>query len=208
MSGYFITFEGSEGCGKTTQINALAKRLREKGKIVQITREPGGTLIGEKIRNLLQDPTHEDKISALTELLLFSASRSQLITNVIKPALSRGEIVISDRFIDSTLVYQGLGRNIGLKIVQEINKIVVDSIEPNLTILLDIDAEIGIKRAKNRQNGQLDRIEKESLSFFQLIRDGYLNLAKNSHGRIKVIDGLLTMEQIENRIWEIIKNQI
>ena len=166
MSGYFITFEGSEGCGKTTQINALAKRLREKGKIVQITREPGGTLIGEKIRNLLQDPTHEDKISALTELLLFSASRSQLITNVIKPALSRGEIVISDRFIDSTLVYQGLGRNIGLKIVQEINKIVVDSIEPNLTILLDIDAEIGIKRAKNRQNGQLDRIEKESLSFF------------------------------------------
>ena len=112
MSGYFITFEGSEGCGKTTQIEALAKALESQGKTVLITREPGGTLIGEKIRNLLQDPSHENEISDMAELLLFSASRAELIASRIQPALKRGEIVICDRFYDSTYVYQGLGRAI------------------------------------------------------------------------------------------------
>ena len=132
MSGYFITFEGSEGCGKTTQIEALAKALEAQGKTVLITREPGGTLIGEKIRNLLQDPSHKNEISDMAELLLFSASRAELIASRIQPALKRGEIVICDRFYDSTYVYQGLGRAIGMEIVEQLNQITVGTLKPDL----------------------------------------------------------------------------
>jgi dTMP kinase len=137
VNGYFITFEGSEGCGKTTQIEALAKALEAEGKTVLITREPGGTVIGEKIRNLLQDPSHENAISDMTELLLFSASRAELIASRIQPALERGEIVICDRFYDSTYVYQGLGRAIDMNIVEQLNQITVGPLKPDLTILLD-----------------------------------------------------------------------
>ena len=207
MRGYFITFEGSEGCGKTTQINALAKRFEDEGRTVQITREPGGTIIGEKIRDLLQDPINKNSINPLTELLLFSASRSELITSVIQPALSRGEIVISDRFTDSTLVYQGLARSIGIPTVQQLNKITIGTLKPDLTILLDLDTEIGIKRAMERQSGKLDRIETESLDFFETIRKGYLELAKNEPNRIKIINGILSISEIETQIWEIIKGK-
>ncbi|RCL30780.1 MAG: dTMP kinase [Puniceicoccaceae bacterium] len=205
LSGYLITFEGSEGCGKTTQINALAKRLEDQGKTVQITREPGGTVIGEKIRGLLQDPEHSNEISALTELLLFSASRSQLISSVIRPALERGEIVISDRFYDSTLVYQGLGRSIDRSLIEQVNTLTVGSLVPDLTILLDLDAEVGIARAKQRQSGELDRIETESLEFFQAVREGYLKLAKAEADRFIVLDGLLPVDQIEEQVWQAIK---
>ena len=167
MSGYFITFEGSEGCGKTTQIEALAKALEAQGETVLITREPGGTLIGEKIRNLLQDPGHKNEISDMAELLLFSASRAELIASRIQPALKKGEIVICDRFYDSTYVYQGLGRAIGMEIVEQLNQITVGTLKPDLTILLDLDAKVGIDRAKSRQSGELDRIENESLAFFE-----------------------------------------
>lgn len=208
LSGYLITFEGSEGCGKTTQINALAKRLEGQGKTVQITREPGGTVIGEKIRELLQDPKHSNEISALTELLLFSASRSQLISSVIQPALERGEIVISDRFYDSTLVYQGLGRSIDRSLIEQINTLTVGSLVPDLTILLDLDAEVGIARAKQRQSGELDRIETESLEFFQAVREGYLKLAEAEADRFIVLDGLLPVDQIEEQVWQAIKASI
>jgi dTMP kinase len=207
VNGYFITFEGSEGCGKTTQIEALAKALEAQGKTVLITREPGGTLIGEKIRNLLQDPSHKNDISDMTELLLFSASRAELITSRIQPALSRGEIVICDRFYDSTFVYQGLGRAIDMNIVEQLNQITVGTLKPNLTILLDLDAKIGIERAKSRQSGELDRIENESLAFFEAVRNGYLELAKKEPERFKTIDGLLSVDAIKKIIWDTVVDQ-
>lgn len=208
MNGYFITFEGSEGCGKTTQIEALAKALEAEGKTVLITREPGGTVIGEKIRNLLQNPSHENAISDMTELLLFSASRAELIASRIQPALERGEIVICDRFYDSTYVYQGLGRAIDMKIVEQLNQITVGPLKPDLTILLDLDAKIGIERAKSRQSGELDRIENESLDFFEAVREGYLALAKKETERFKIIDGLLSVDEIKAIIWETVENKL
>lgn len=207
MNGYFITFEGSEGCGKTTQIEALAKALEAQGKTVLITREPGGTLIGEKIRNLLQDQSHKNDISDMTELLLFSASRAELITSRIQPALARGEIVICDRFYDSTFVYQGLGRAIDMNIVEQLNQITVGTLKPDLTILLDLDAKIGIERAKSRQSGELDRIENESLAFFEAVRNGYLELAKKEPERFKTIDGLLSVDAIKKIIWDTVVDQ-
>jgi dTMP kinase len=207
VNGYFITFEGSEGCGKTTQIEALAKALEAQGKTVLITREPGGTLIGEKIRNLLQDQSHKNDISDMTELLLFSASRAELITSRIQPALSRGEIVICDRFYDSTFVYQGLGRAIDMNIVEQLNQITVGTLKPDLTILLDLDAKIGIERAKSRQSGELDRIENESLAFFEAVRNGYLELAKKEPERFKTIDGLLSVDAIKKIIWDTVVDQ-
>ena len=207
MNGYFITFEGSEGCGKTTQIEALAKALEAQGKTVLITREPGGTLIGEKIRDLLQDPSHKGNISDMTELLLFSASRAELINCRIQPALARGEIVICDRFYDSTFVYQGLGRAIDINIVEQLNQITVGKLKPDLTILLDLDAKIGIERAKSRQSGALDRIENESLAFFEAVRNGYLVLAKKEPERFKTIDGLLSVDAIKKIIWDTIKDK-
>lgn len=207
MSGYFITFEGSEGCGKTTQIEALAKALEAQGKTVLITREPGGTLIGEKIRNLLQDPGHENEISDMAELLLFSASRAELIASRIQPALKRGEIVICDRFYDSTYVYQGLGRAIDMEIVEQLNQITVGTLKPDLTILLDLDAKVGIDRAKSRQSGELDRIENESLAFFEAVRNGYLELAKKEPERFKTIDGLLSVDAIKAIIWDTVETK-
>ena len=207
MSGYFITFEGSEGCGKTTQIEALAKALEAQGKTVLITREPGGTLIGEKIRNLLQDPSHKNEISDMAELLLFSASRAELIASRIQPALKRGEIVICDRFYDSTYVYQGLGRAIGIEIVEQLNQITVGTLKPDLTILLDLDAKVGIERAKSRQSGELDRIENESLVFFEAVRNGYLELAKKEPERFKIIDGLLSVDAIKAIIWDTVETK-
>jgi len=208
VNGYFITFEGSEGCGKTTQIEALAKALEAEGKTVLITREPGGTIIGEKIRDLLQDPSHDNAISDMTELLLFSASRAELIASRIQPALDRGEIVICDRFYDSTYVYQGLGRAIDMNIVEQLNQITVGSLKPDLTILLDLDAKIGIQRAKSRQSGELDRIENESLAFFEAVREGYLELAKKETERFKIINGLLSVDQIKAIIWETVENKL
>ena len=207
MSGYFITFEGSEGCGKTTQIEALAKALEAKGKTVFITREPGGTLIGEKIRNLLQDPSLKNEISDMAELLLFSASRAELIASRIQPALKRGEIVICDRFYDSTYVYQGLGRAIGMDIVEQLNQMTVGTLKPDLTILLDLDAKVGIERAKSRQSGELDRIENESITFFEAVRNGYLELAQKEPERFKTIDGLLSVDAIKEIVWDTVENK-
>jgi dTMP kinase len=207
VSGYFITFEGSEGCGKTTQIEALAKAFNSMGKTVVITREPGGTLIGEKIRNLLQDPSYKNEISDITELLLFCASRAELIASCIQPALDRGEIVICDRFYDSTYVYQGLGRAIEMDTVEKLNQITVGTLKPDLTILLDLDTKIGIQRAKNRQSGELDRIENESLAFFEAVRNGYLEIAKKEPARFKVIDGELSVATIQEMIWETVKSK-
>jgi len=208
VSGQLITFEGSEGCGKTTQIAMLAKRLEAQGKTVRITREPGGTSIGEKIRSLLQDPANAGEISPTTELLLFSAARAELIKQLIKPALERGEIVICDRFYDSTFVYQGIARSIDLEVINQLKTIAVGSLKPNLTILLDLDAEVGIKRAEERQSGTLDRIEAESLEFFKSVRQAYLDLAKHQTDRFTVINGELSVEAIEAIVWSNVERKL
>ena len=208
MSGQLITFEGSEGCGKTTQIAMLAMRLEAQGKTVRITREPGGTLIGEKIRSLLQDPANTGEISPTTELLLFSAARAELIEQLIKPALERDEVVICDRFYDSTFVYQGIARSIDLEVINQLKAIAVGPFKPDLTLLLDLDAEVGIKRAEERQSGTLDRIEAESLEFFKSVRQAYLNLAKDEPDRFTVINGELSVEAIEAIVWSTVEGKL
>lgn len=207
MAGVFITFEGSEGCGKTTQIKSLSDKLKTLGKNVEITREPGGTQIGESIRHLLQDPLNADKITPITELLLFSACRSELSERIIKPALARGDFVVCDRFYDSTYVYQGIGRSLNLSYIEQLKTISVGTLIPDLTIILDLNASTGLERAENRQSGTLDRIEAESLQFFEKIRQGYLDLAKSEPERFFVIDGSLSVEAIESIIWDEIKKR-
>lgn len=202
MSGIFITFEGTEGCGKSTQIQSLAKRLKASGKQVEITREPGGTDIGETLRKLLQSPENEGQISPITELLLFSACRAELTEQVIKPAINRGDFVICDRFYDSTFVYQGIGRSLNHSFIKQLKNIAVGTLTPNLTFVLDLDAKAGLDRAHSRQSGSLDRIESESLEFFEQIRDGYLAIAKAEPNRFCVIDASLSIESIEAIIWK------
>ena len=207
MAGVFITFEGSEGCGKTTQIKSLSNKLKTLGKNVEITREPGGTQIGESIRHLLQDPFNADKITPITELLLFSACRSELSERIIKPALARGDFVVCDRFSDSTYVYQGIGRSLNLSYIEQLKTISVGTLIPDLTIILDLNASTGLERAENRQSGTLDRIEAESLQFFEKIRQGYLDLAKSEPERFFIIDGSLSVQEIESIIWDEVKKR-
>lgn len=207
MAGVFITFEGSEGCGKTTQIKSLSNKLKTLGKNVEITREPGGTQIGESIRHLLQDPLNADKITPITELLLFSACRSELSERIIKPALARGDFVVCDRFYDSTYVYQGIGRSLNLSYIEQLKTISVGTLIPDLTFILDLNASTGLERAENRQSGTLDRIEAESLQFFEKIRQGYLDLAKSEPERFFIIDGSLSVQEIESIIWDEVKKR-
>jgi dTMP kinase len=207
VAGVFITFEGSEGCGKTTQIKSLSNKLKTLGNNVEITREPGGTQIGESIRHLLQDPLNADKITPITELLLFSACRSELSERIIKPALARGDFVVCDRFYDSTYVYQGIGRSLNLSYIEQLKTISVGTLIPDLTIILDLNASTGLERAENRQSGTLDRIEAESLQFFEKIRQGYLDLAKSEPERFFIIDGSLSIQEIESIIWDEVKKR-
>lgn len=202
MSGLFITFEGTEGCGKSTQIEALSVHLKKSGHNVSIYREPGGTDIGETIRTILQSPSNLGKISPITELLLFTACRAELSDQLIKPALKRGEIVICDRFYDSTYVYQGIGRSLDKSIIEQLKNMAVGPLKPDLTFVLDLDAELGLQRARSRQSGELDRIESESLSFFEQIRQGYLDLAKSEPNRFCVLDASQSIKAIEALIWQ------
>jgi dTMP kinase len=186
-TGLFITFEGSEGCGKSTQIRRIAEKLRAGGREVISLREPGGTPIGERIRNLLQ---YDDDASAMTseaELLLFAASRAQLVREVIRPALERGAVVLCDRFFDSTTVYQGVARALPAAEVAAINVFAVGSTLPDLTLLLDLDAAEGRLRASLRK-GPVDRMEQEGGEFYEAVRCGYLELAQKNPSRIVVID--------------------
>ena len=208
MNGKLITFEGIEGCGKSTQINKLSENLKKIGKDIIVLREPGGTIIGEKIREILQDPSNSNKINPITELLLFSAARAELTNSVIKPAMHSGKIVICDRYFDSTYAYQGKGRSINLSTIEELKRISVDLIEPDLTIILDVNERIGLERARNRGSGNLDRIELESISFFKSVRSGYLEIANLNKSRCSIIDGTLPLEQIEELILEKVKAKL
>jgi dTMP kinase len=202
MTGLFITFEGGEGCGKSTQIAALKARLEALGKTVVQTREPGGTALGESVRNLLQYDDAGQGMSPEAELLLFAASRAQHVRELIAPAIAEGQIVLCDRFLDSTTVYQGVARAIDSKKVDTINQFAIGDTNPDLTILIDLPPEIGLARVHARSDGQLDRMEKEAIGFFQAVRQGYLDLAKSEPKRFLVLDGSQSVEELETQIWQ------
>ena len=208
MTGLFITFEGTEGCGKSTQINALAARLQDQGQQVLQTREPGGTPLGEAVRNLLQHDEAGAGMSPEAELLLFTASRAQLTRERILPAIAKGEIVLCDRFMDSTTVYQGVARQINTQAVATINRFAVGEARPDLTILIDLPPEVGMARVHARSDGQLDRIEQEAIEFFQAVRAGYLKLAESEPERFLVLDGSASVEVLEQQIWAAVQPRL
>lgn len=201
-NGILISFEGSEGCGKSTQIRRLADRLEEiDHRDVVVTREPGGTVIGEDIRHLLMHAESSKKITPETELLLFAASRAQLVREIIFPAIQDGKIVLCDRFLDSTTVYQGVARQIADDPITQINAFAVGDVVPDLTVILDIPAEVGLERIKHRVSDMPDRMEQENVEFYGKVREGYLHLAKSLPDRFFVVDGLGEVDDIEILIW-------
>lgn len=200
MKGYFISFEGGEGCGKSTQIKALAKNLEARGREVLLTREPGGTPLGEALRNLIQHDSEGQAMCSQAELLLFAASRAQLAREVIQPALDAGKIVLCDRYLDSTTVYQGVARALDPAEVAAINQFATGTVRPHCTLLLDLDPETGLERVQARSKGALDRMEREPLEFFQTVRQGYLDLAAGEPKRFHVFDASLDPETLSQQI--------
>ncbi|MCQ2391801.1 MAG: dTMP kinase [Kiritimatiellae bacterium] len=190
MRGKFITFEGPEGGGKSTHVRELADALRAEGHKVLVTREPGGTRLAEKIRGLVREEIEDPPVTR-SEVLLFLASRAQVVANVIKPALARGEWVICDRFADSTFAYQGYGRGIDVQLLKNFNDFATEGLVPDLTILLDVPPEVSRARLAARQAAtatQADRIEQAGEEFHRRLRDGFLELARAEPNRFAVID--------------------
>ena len=200
-TGVLISFEGSEGSGKSTQIARLAKRLQEHGRDVLSTREPGGTEIGEQIRNIIVHNSKGDEMCAETELLLFAAARAQLVRENIAPALLRGAIVLSDRFLDSSTVYQGIGRNLAMGPVNQINRFAVGNVMPDITVVIDVPTDVSLARIRQRASDLPDRMERENIDFYEKVREGYLVLAKGMPERFIVIDGTKSEDAIEKQIW-------
>src|SRR5881392_2468685 len=198
----FITFEGSEGSGKSTQADRLAAHLQRCDIPHLLTREPGGTPIGESIRDLLQFAPHNSNMTAETELLLFEASRSQLVREVIKPALERGLCVIADRFFDSTTVYQGAARKLDREMVERLNAFAVGDCIPNVTFVLDIDAATAKSRMQKPRRP--DRMEQEPEEFYENVREAYRELATRDPNRVVLINGSRGADVIENEIWEVV----
>ena len=202
----FITFEGSEGCGKSTQVRLLSERLTKAGVPLLVTREPGGTPIGEQIRHLLQFAPESVAMTPETELLLFEASRSQLVRQIIQPALERGTVVISDRFADSTTVYQGVARRLDQEMVGHLNNFAVGNCWPDLTFVLDVDVETAHARMMRRVRPAtgIDRMEQEPMKFYEAVCEAYRELAEREPHRIKLIDGTRSIAKVEQEIWDII----
>ncbi len=198
----FITFEGTEGCGKSTQVKRLAARLEKLNIPFLVTREPGGTPIGETIRDLLQYAPQGTGMTATTELLLFEASRSQLVREVIQPALARGVCVISDRFFDSTTVYQGIARQLEAEMVTLLNSIAVGDCLPDLTLVLDVDEKTAQERMQKPRKP--DRMEQEPAEFYERVRMAYRELAVSEPKRIVLLDGGKTPEELGAVVWQTI----
>lgn len=197
--GRFISFEGPEGSGKTTHMQRLEDTLKKQGIQVITTREPGGTKLGEAVREILQFDKAGETPCPRTELLLFLASRAQIVDTVIEPALAAGTWVLCDRFCDSTIAYQGYGRNLGAEKVTELNSFATNGLMPDTTILLDIPPEVSAQRVADR-NGATDRFEQEEISFHKTLRDGFLELATQNPTRIKVINSLQEVEEVATNI--------
>lgn len=207
-AGKLISFEGSEGSGKSTQITRLAAHLQKIGREVVATREPGGTEIGEQIRNIIVHNSRGDEMCPETELLLFTAARAQVVREVIAPALHRGAVVLSDRYLDSSTVYQGIARNLAPGPVSEINQFAVGNIMPDLTIVIDVPTEVSLARIRQRASDLPDRMERENISFYTKVREGYLLLAKQWPGRVVVLDGTLTPDQLDQKVWAAVEPRL
>ena len=205
--GLFITFEGTEGCGKSTQIALLAERLRALGQRVRTLREPGGTLIGEEIRHTLKHSEHNHAMTAETELLLMNASRAQIVREVIRPALAAGEMVLCDRFYDSTMAYQGYGRELDLEKVKSVIDFAVGGTKPDLTLFLHVPPEVSAERLRSRQSTLgfvRDRIEEADRKFFERVAHGYGVVAAAEPQRVKFVNGAQPVEVVCATIWDIV----
>jgi dTMP kinase len=198
MKGKFITFEGSEGCGKSTQSEMLFRYLKAKGAKVIYLREPGGVKLSEEIRRLLLDP--KSRISAEAETLLYMAARAQVVEEIIKPALKTGKTVVCDRFQDSTIAYQGYGLGVDIKLIKSLGNFATQGIKPDLTIFLDLPVERGLKHRNNYK----DRIEQRSMSYHEKVRSGYLAIAREEPQRIKIVKVLEDKFATQNKIREIV----
>ena len=208
MRGKFITFEGPEGGGKSTHVRELAEQLRAEGKTVLVTREPGGTRLAELIRGLVREEVEDPPVTRC-EVLLFIAARAQVVSEVIRPALARGEWVICDRFADSTFAYQGYGRGIDVGLLKNFNDFATEGLVPDLTILLDVPPETSKARLAERQAAtatSADRIEQAGDMFHRRLRDGFLELAKAEPDRFVVIDSSGPREEVSDRVWSAVRN--
>jgi dTMP kinase len=207
MPGAFITFEGIEGSGKSTQISRLLHYLTELRRPVRLTREPGGTPIGDQVRKVLLDPASR-LLDPTAELFLYAASRAQHLREVILPSLAEGRVVLCDRFSDATLAYQGYGRGLSVPVIRELDRIVTAGLQPTLTVLLDLPAEIGLGRARGRNASQglhgEARFENEDLAFHNRVREGYLQLADQEPGRIRVVSADRPPEEVQADVRKIV----
>ncbi|MBW4615751.1 MAG: dTMP kinase [Desmonostoc vinosum HA7617-LM4] len=203
MGGKFIVFEGVEGCGKTSQIQLCCQWLESLGMSVVMTREPGGTELGLQLRRLLLEKAEDKPIAEVTELLLYAADRSQHVEQELKPHLAAGKYILCDRYTDSTIAYQGYGRGLSLKLIEQLNSIATSGLQSDLTIWLDVDVEVGLARKRLNEAG-LDRIEQETIAFHRRVQQGYAELATSHPARIVRIDGNLKQEavhQVIQKIW-------
>ena len=207
-AGKLISFEGSEGSGKSTQLTRLAEHLQKIGREVVATREPGGTEIGEQIRNIIVHNSRGDEMCPETELLLFTAARAQVVREIITPALSRGAVVLSDRYLDSSTVYQGVARNLAPGPVSAINQFAVGSVMPHLTIVIDVPTEVSLARVSQRASDLPDRMERENISFYTKVREGYRLLAKQWPDRVVVLDGTLSPDALEKKVWAAVEPRL
>lgn len=204
--GIFITLEGGEGAGKTTAIRLLQQSLEACGKQVMVTREPGGILIAERIREVILDTKHT-AMDARTEALLYTAARRQHLAEKVLPALERGEVIICDRFVDSSLVYQGYARGLGMDAVWEINQFAIQDVMPDLTFWLDIDPEAGLARIAANRAEEINRLDQEKLPFHMKVREGYQILAERDHQRIVRIDAEQSPQQIVDQMIENLRDR-
>ena len=210
LRGIFITFEGMDGSGKTTQMHRLAERLRSLGRAVTETVEPGGPPISQKIRRILLDSANQE-LSPTTEILLYFASRAQNVDQWILPALGRGEIVLSDRFTDSSLVYQGVGRGLGILTVNDLERIACRGLKPDLTILVDVDAEASLARARTRNQAEPHcetRMDDQAIEFHLKVHQAYHALAAAEPERVKLVNGRAGMDEIEREVWSIVSTHV
>ncbi|MPY67339.1 dTMP kinase [Deinococcus sp. SDU3-2] len=204
MTPLFLTFEGPEGAGKSTQLRRLAVRLEAAGVAHTVTREPGGTGLGTRVREVLLDPALD--MDPLPEFLLYSASRAQLVREVLRPALSRGEVVLCDRYADSSLAYQGAGRGLESGLLRAVTAEVTGGLTPDLTVLLDLDPALGLHRAAQR--GQPDRLEQADLAFHERVRRGFLDLARHEPERFLVLDAARGEAELSEAIWQAVGERL